>query len=170
MAASWDRYQVYKKCEALNNKRRSAFIRDLIAEPSTAGALTHEIPVDTRLNYVKTKRVLFAIMKYGKEALDAPHLDTILVSTPMTQKGGIQQLLGRIIGRPMPGKKSCLCAFYRDNIGIMHGMCNKIMHVLSAWPVDEGGPLSYEILGKPVAGKARGTWSCTPDMKTAFSQ
>jgi superfamily II DNA or RNA helicase len=170
LAALWERYQVYKKCEALNNKRRSQFIRDLVAEPSTAGALTHEIPTATRLNTVKTKRIIFAIMKYGKEALDAPHLDTILVSTPMTQKGGIQQLLGRIIGRPMPGKKSCVCVFYRDNIGLMHGMCNKIMRVLSGWPVDEGGPLAYEILGQTMAGRTRGTWVSTPDLKTAFEQ
>jgi hypothetical protein len=105
-------------------------------------------------------------MKYGKEGLDAPHLDTILVSTPFSQKGGLQQLMGRITGRPMPGKKKCIVAFYRDNIGAMHGMCDKLEGHLRQWPIDEGGPLDFEHVNNP----KRIRWQKASSLKDAFGQ
>ena len=166
MTQDWSKYLVWKKCDSLNDKNRRLFIRALADEPSTAGFMTREVPAKTRQEFVHTRHVIFAIMKYGKEGLDAPRLDTIFVSTPFSRRGGLQQLMGRITGRPMPGKKCCLVAFYRDNIGAMHGMCDKLERHLRQWPVDEGGPFDYEHINNP----ARMKWQKTPDLKTALGQ
>jgi hypothetical protein len=162
----WQKYQVHKKCENLNDRRRQKFIDELTAENSTAGFMTYGVPAKTRQEFVRTRDVTFAIMKYGKEGLDAPHLDTILVSTPFSQKGGLQQLMGRITGRPMPGKKKCIVAFYRDNIGAMHGMCDKLEGHLRQWPIDEGGPLDFEHVNNP----KRIRWQKASSLKDAFGQ
>jgi superfamily II DNA or RNA helicase len=103
-------------------------------------------------------------MKYGKEGLDAPSLDTILVSAPFSQKGALQQLMGRITGRPSPNKKGCVVVFYRDNIGVMHGMCDKLERHLRDWPIDEGGPLQSEHINNPV----RANWQKAENLKAIF--
>lgn len=166
MLQDWSRYLVYKKCESQHEKNRRNFIRALASEQSTAGFMTQEVPVKVRHSFVRTRQVLFAIMKYGKEGLDAPKLDTILVSSPFSNRGGLQQLMGRITGRPLPGKKRCMVVFYRDNIGVMHGMCDKLEKHLRQWPLDEGGPFDYEHINNP----ARMKWQKTPDLKTALGQ
>jgi hypothetical protein len=166
MQTDMERYHVYRKLENENDKRRRAFIQKLTAEPSTAGFMTREVPAKKRREFVLSRDVTFAIMKYGKEGLDAPHLDTILVSTPFSNRGGLQQLMGRITGRPLPGKKKCMVVFYRDNIGVMHGMCDKLEKHLRQWPVDEGGPFDYEHINNP----ARMRWQTTSSSKDAFGQ
>lgn len=166
MQTDWQCYLVYRKLEAENDKRRRMFIRKLADEPSTAGLMTQEVPAKKRQQFVQTRDVTFAIMKYGKEGLDAPHLDTVLVSTPFSQKAGLQQLMGRITGRPLPGKKKCIVVFYRDNIGVMHGMCDKLEKHLRQWPVDEGGPFDYEHINNPMRKK----WQKTSSLKVAFGQ
>lgn len=166
LETDWARFKVYQKLEYENDRRRRNFIRALTDEPSTAGFMTAEVPAVTRQSFVQTRSVTFAIMKYGKEGLDAPHLDTILVSTPFSNRAGLQQLMGRITGRPLPGKKTCLVVFYRDNIGIMHGMCDKLEKHLRQWPLDEGGPLEHEYLNHP----KRKQWQKTASLKDAFGQ
>jgi len=166
LETDWARFKVYQKLEYENDRRRRTFIRALTPEPSTAGFMTAEVPAVTRQEFVRTRLVTFAIMKYGKEGLDAPHLDTILVSTPFSNRGGLQQLMGRITGRPLPGKKTCLVVFYRDNIGIMHGMCDKLEKHLRQWPIDEGGPLEHEYMNHP----KRKQWQKTASLKDAFGQ
>lgn len=166
MQTDWQCYQVYRKLENENDKRRRSFIRQLASEPSTAGFMTAEVPAKQRQEFVATRDVTFAIMKYGKEGLDAPQLDTILVSTPFSNRGGLQQLMGRITGRPLPGKKKCVVVFYRDNIGVMHGMCDKLERHLRQWPVDEGGPFEYESIDNP----RRKKWEKTSSLKDAFGQ
>lgn len=166
MCADLARYEVHKKLEREFNRRRQQFINDLAAERSTAGFMTYGVPPKQRQAFVRTRAVVFAIMKYGKEGLDAPHLDTVLVSTPFSQKAGLQQLMGRITGRPLPGKKKCIVVFYRDNIGVMHGMCDKLERHLRQWPVDEGGPFDSEHINNP----QRLRWQKTSSLKDAFGQ
>jgi hypothetical protein len=166
MESDYARFEVYRKVENENDRRRRIFIRALTNEPSTAGFMTAEVPAKTRQEFVRTRDITFAIMKYGKEGLDAPHLDTILVSTPFSNRGGLQQLMGRITGRPLPGKKKCIVVFYRDNIGVMHGMCDKLEKHLRQWPVDEGGPFEHEYINHP----KRKQWQKTASLKDAFGQ
>ena len=166
LMSTWRGYQVYKKCENLHKRHRKAFIKDIIEVPSTAGFMVYGVPPKTRQHFVKTRKVTFSIMKYGKEGLDAPHLDTILVPSLFSNKGGLQQLMGRITGRPKVGKKSCIVVFYRDDVGPIHGMCKKLEKHLREWPVDEGGPYKFEHINNP----ARIKWQRAKDLKEAFGQ
>lgn len=162
----WGRYTVHKKLENLHEARRKAFIRARISEVSTAGFMVHEVPAAARQKFVQERPVTFAIMKYGKEGLDAPKLDTILVSSAISSKNGLQQLMGRITGRPSPDKKSCVVVFYRDNVPAIHGMCKKLEKHLRSWPADEGGPFDFEHINNPV----RAQWQKTSTLKEAFQQ
>lgn len=166
LMTNWKRYQVYKKCERLHAKHRKAFIKGCIDQPSSAGFMVFGVPPKTRQDFVRTRSVTFAIMKYGKEGLDAPHLDTILVSTVFSNRNGLQQLMGRITGRPKVGKKDCIVVFYRDDIGPVHGMCKKLEKHMREWPVDEGGPYNFEHINNP----ARMKWQKAADLKEAFGQ
>lgn len=159
-------YAVHRKLESLYEKRQQAFVDELVKEPSSAGFMTYGVPRKTRQEFVSTRPVTFAITKYGKEGLDAPALDTIIISTPFSRKESLQQTMGRITGRPMPGKKSCIVVIYRDNIGILHGMCEKLRRHLRDWPVDEGGPLSSEDVNNP----QKLAWQKAKNMKEAFEQ
>ena len=166
LMSSWRGYLVYKKCERLHERHRKAFIKELIDVPSSAGFMVYGVPAKTRQNFAQTRSVTFAIMKYGKEGLDAPHLDTILVPSPFSNKAGLQQLMGRITGRPKVGKKSCIVAIYRDDVGPIHGMCKKLEKHLREWPVEEGGPFTFEHINNP--GKEK--WQKAKDLKEAFGQ
>lgn len=166
LETNWKKYEVYKKLLRLHEKRRREFIDALVEAKSTAGFMVYGVPASKRQEFVRTRMVTFAIMKYGKEGLDAPHLDTILVSSPFSNKGGLQQLMGRITGRPKPGKKKCIVVFYRDDVGPCHGMCKNLEKHLRNWPVDEGGPFDFESVNNP----ARTSWQKAPDLKTAFGQ
>ena len=101
-----------------------------------------------RMDYLKTKQVVFAIMKYGKEGLDDEHLDTVLVSLPFSSKNGLQQVLGRP-ARQKAGKRSPLVVFYEDDVGPLIGMCKKLRRHLLSWPLEENGPFEFEMHDHP---------------------
>jgi superfamily II DNA or RNA helicase len=93
-------------------------------------------------------------MKYGKEGMDCPDMDTVLVCEPFSQRNGLQQLLGRTT-RERPGKMNPVVLFYEDNIGLVIGMCKKLRGHLSKWAHDEGGPFEYTNLNHPLL---RASW------------
>jgi hypothetical protein len=39
--------------------------------------------------------------------------------------------------------------FVEDKIGLMIGMCNKLREHLRNWPLDQGGPYEYDLIGHP---------------------
>jgi superfamily II DNA or RNA helicase len=160
-----EQHAVYKLIAAELDRRQRAFIKALIAEQSTAGFMTYTVPAKTRQQFLDTRDVVFAITKYGKEGLDCPALDTVLVSTPFSKKGGLQQLRGRPT-RPMPGKKPPLIVLYRDEIGVCHGMCKKLEKHMNSWPHDEGGPVLFEYINNPRTAR----WQKAADLKEAFGQ
>jgi superfamily II DNA or RNA helicase len=149
------RHQVFKKLVAELDKRQKHFVKGIIPQLKTCGVMVHKVPPKTRTRFIQTMPVVFAIMKYGKEGLDSPELDTVLVSTPFSSRNGLQQLMGRP-SRTMDGKKSPTIVFYEDNIGPLIGMCRKLKKHLREWPHEEGGPFDYEQIGQPTS--RRGTW------------
>lgn len=157
-----EQFECYSKIQRELEKRQRAFLKQLINEPSTAGVMTFGVPAAVRQAYVKDKQVIFAITKYGKEGLDCPDLDTVIVSTPFSSKNSMQQLMGRPT-RPKPGKKMPLVIIYEDEIGQMIGMCQKLKKHLRAWPHEEGGPFEFELLGH------KGS-SCNLTLKQVFGQ
>jgi len=165
MEQDWERYQVHRKILRELEKRQKAFLRTLIDEVSSAGVMTYGVPPARRQEFLDSRPVVFAITKYGKEGLDCPELDTVLVSTPFSSKNGLQQLKGRPT-RIRAGKKPPLIVIYRDNIGVMHGMCQKLESHLRSWPHEEGGPFDFEYVDNPQTKR----WQKATSLKDAFGQ
>jgi superfamily II DNA or RNA helicase len=139
-------HRVFKKCEALWNKKRAEYLKSLLKQPSTAGLMIYKVKPDVRAKMLREKQVTFAIMKYGKEALNEKALDTIIVNEPLSSANGLQQLMGRVL-RIKAGKKEPVVVFLEDDIGPFIGMCKKLKTHLVNWPAEQGGPLTYENIG-----------------------
>ena len=150
--------QTLKQCEVADKiarelaRRQKKYIRELTDKPSTGGFMIHAVPVDKRTWFLKNREVIFAITKYGKEGMDWPELDTVLVCEPFSSRNSLQQLLGRPT-RVGVVEKLPVVVFYEDNIGPLIGMCKKLKTALRDWPVEEGGPLDYDNLGHPGISK-----------------
>jgi superfamily II DNA or RNA helicase len=141
-------HEVYQKIQAELHRKQVAYVRGFLSRVQKCGLMIHKVPAKQRLKFVEEKQVVFAIVKYGKESLDSPALDTILVSTPFSSRNGLQQVMGRP-SRVHSGKKLPLVIFYEDSIGLLIGMCQKLMKHLRDWPHEEGGPFEYERVNHP---------------------
>jgi superfamily II DNA or RNA helicase len=139
-------HRVYKKCEALWNKERGAYLKTLLNQSSDAGLMIYKVKPDQRAAMLRSKKVTFAIMKYGKEGLNERALDTVIVNEPLSSANALQQLMGRIL-RKKDGKQEPVVVFLEDDIGPFIGMCKKLRSHLSSWPADQNGPLAYENIG-----------------------
>lgn len=64
-----------------------------------------------QLEFAKEARVIFATTQYASEGLDIPELDTLLLTTPMSD---VEQAVGRIL-RPHPDKKEPIVVDFRDD-------------------------------------------------------
>lgn len=148
-------HDIAKRLISEMNKRQRQYIRALDTNLVDCGALIYEIPAARRLRTVKDKRVIFAIMKYGKEGLDSKVLDTVIVSVPFSQRNGLQQVMGRAL-RKSPDKMTPIVMFYEDNIGPITTMCKKLQRHLRDWQPEEGGPFEYHLVNYPYA---RTPWS-----------
>jgi len=152
--------EVQDKIMSELRRRQKEYIKRLVdlLGPSNAGMMIFKVKPAIRKQYVKDKAVVFAITKYGKEALDWPELDTILISMPFSSRNGLQQVMGRPT-RHDDQKKSPLVIFYEDNIGSVIGMCKKLRDHLLSWPLEDGGPFDYELHEHPRAKWKKSTGS-----------
>jgi superfamily II DNA or RNA helicase len=148
-------HEVHKKLELQLDRLQKAHVKKLIPKLKNCGIIIHKVPPKKRREFINERKVTFAIMKYGKEGLDAEALDTVLVSTPFSSKNGLQQLMGRPT-RDFVGKKTPTIVFYVDNVGPLIGMCKKLMSHLGSWVHEEGGPFEYEKID--YLNSRRGTW------------
>ena len=144
----WQQYLVYKKIMTEYRKRQKQFVKELIDEPSGAGFMTYGVPPKIRRKFLDERQIIFGIMKYGKEGLDCPDLDTVLVSHLFSSKNVLQQLKGRPT-RHKVGKKPPVIVFFVDSIGQMRGMEQKLMKHLRQWPHEEGGPYDFNLINYP---------------------
>jgi superfamily II DNA or RNA helicase len=154
-------HEVWKKVNALRDKWQREYLKDLLALPSNAGLMIRKVNPKARTAMLRTKQVMFAIAKYGREALDEERLDTIIASMPVSDRNGLQQLMGRI-QRKKAGKKRCVCVFFEDEVGILIAMCNHIRRHLREWPIEDGGPYTYARIGHPLTQKGQTQWSHQP--------
>jgi superfamily II DNA or RNA helicase len=136
-------------------RRQREYIRRLTDAPGDVGMLIEEVDPDKRLAFVKSKGVLFSIAKYGKEGLDNPDLDTLMVLEPFASRNILQQYLGRPSRRRV-GKMTSVVVILEDNIGPLIGMCVKLRRHLREWPADEGGPFTFELVGHPPGQRRQG--------------
>ncbi len=161
----WSAFLVHRKITNLLTRRQKTFIKDLVAERSTAGFMTFGVPPKVRQKFLDDRDVVFAITKYGKEGLDCPALDTVLVSSLFSSKNALQQLMGRPT-RVTPGKvKKPIVVFYVDDIGPCIGMSKKLMKHLREWPHEEGGPFAFELSNYPRMSECKKT-----KLKDVFGQ
>ena len=142
-----EQHEAAKQVQAELERRQRSYIERVTNDPK-AGLLIYKVPPAKRQWMLKHMPVTFSIMKYGREGLDERSLDTVFVCEPMSQKNGLQQMMGRAL-REMNGKKEPIIMFFEDNIRPMRGMCHQLRRHLSTWPVEEGGPYRYSLLGYP---------------------
>lgn len=152
-------HEVWKKVENERDKRQRAYVKGTLAKhgAGSAGLMIGEIKAKERARMLSEKQVTFAIMKYGREGLDEQSLDTVFVCEPMSQKNSLQQLMGRVL-RVKAGKKQPIVVFFEDNIGPMIGMCTNLRRHLNSWPLEEGGPFEYTLVGHPRKGRGTTVW------------
>jgi hypothetical protein len=143
-------HEVYKKVEAELGRRQKKYVEELIAasDNSIAGMMTYGVKAGKRQEFLRSKNLVFAITKYGKEGMDCQALDTVLLSSLFSQKNGLQQLMGRPT-RPMPGKKEPVLMMLVDDVGQCIGMSKKLQSHLRSWPKEEGGPYEFILIGYP---------------------
>lgn len=150
-------HQVFKKVLALREKRQRDYLNDLLKIPSNAGLMIRKVRPKERTAMLRSKQVMFAIAKYGREGLDEERLDTIIASMPVSDRNALQQLMGRI-QRKKAGKKRCVCLFLEDDIGLLVAMCKNIRRHLRDWPAEDGGPYTYSYIGHPLSQKGVAQW------------
>jgi hypothetical protein len=155
-------HAVWKKTEALYRFRQREYLKDLLADPSTGGLMIGDVDAKDRMAMLRSKQITFAIMKYGREGLNEKSLDTVLACEPMSDQGALQQLMGRVL-REMTGKMQPIVVFIEDDIGPLIGMCQQLKQHLREWPVEDGGPYDYTLVGHPTTRQRRNPW----DRKTA---
>jgi hypothetical protein len=137
-------HESYLAIERAYEKRQVDFLKGIIARnmAGRAGLLIADVPLAARMQMLATRKVIFGIMRYGKEALNKRSLDSILVLNPIAQDGGLYQILGRAL-RSSAGKRPPVAMFLEDNIGIVRGMCKKLRSYLRDRKVEDGGPVKY---------------------------
>jgi len=131
--------------DKLYESRRKKHIRDTFLQPSTAGILMQAVKPSLRDEMLRKKRITFAITKYGKEGLDDPALDTVMLCSPMSSQAMLQQVMGRV-QRPREGKKSELFVILEDKIGPLQAMCYQMRRHLRQWPLEDGGPYTFKVI------------------------
>ena len=140
-----EKHKIAKSVEAANEKQRTDFIKKTFEGDTEVGAMIAKIPSAKRGEYLRNKRVVFAIAKYGKEGLDSKELDTIIACEPFTSRNGLQQFMGRVLRKP--GKEP-LVVFLEDDISMLNKMCRKLRSHLKQWPEDQGGPFTFQEKGE----------------------
>jgi superfamily II DNA or RNA helicase len=104
-------------------------------------------PRQERSRRIKECNPVIIMSRMGRQALDKPILDTLLVLDPNTRHGILQQLIGRI-QRPHPDKQQPMVVFYEDHkVNTLHGMWMKVRSLLRKWPDDQGGALRWQNVG-----------------------
>jgi hypothetical protein len=149
-------FEVWKKTEKLYRQRQRQFIHELLSAPSSSGLFTEAVKPEDRFKMLRERQVIFAIMKYGKEGLDDKKLSAIVVSEPMSDRNTLQQ----IMGRPR-NKSNSELVFLEDDISPLIGQCRKLRRHLRDWPIEEGGPFRYNLVGHPATLRRQGatTWN-----------
>lgn len=145
-------HEVGCKIEKLWNERQTEYRKQLLAMPSDAGLMIRKVDVKDRMRMLREKQVTFAIMKYGKEGLDEPTIDTVIACEPMSSRNTLQQVMGRAL-RKEEKKKAPIFEVMEDDIGPMIGMCKKMRGHLRHWSVDDGGPFTYTFVGYPESSR-----------------
>ena len=141
-------HEAWRRVSKIDNKAQRDYLAKLLAMPSDAGLMIFKVSPEERMSMLKKNSITFAIMKYGREGLDDKAIDTVMLSSPISREGGIQQSMGRAL-RFKEGKKIPIYMVFEDNIFPIMAMCKKMRKHMRHWPVSDGGPFEYEFVGYP---------------------
>lgn len=109
-----------------------------------AGVCHGDVREEERIRRIRECNPVIAIMQLGKQALNKPSLDTLVVCEPFRKAGVLQQTMGRVL-RVFAGKRKPLVLFIEDRkIKELHKMCNKMRLQLSRWPEHKGGRIEFK--------------------------
>lgn len=158
-------HAVALKIAAEYARRQKAFIKALLKKSTTSGMLTYSVSPELQQEFIRTKSVIFSITKYGKEGMNCPRLDTVILSALFSKRASLQQLMGRPT-RPVPGKKQPVLLAVVDDVPHLVGMAKKLVTHLQAWPADEGGPYPPQYVGFPSTWRVR----ARTDTETLFKK
>jgi len=139
---------VHDKVQKELRRRQREYLKAMQSHGGTGGLMIYKVPPEKRQSNLDTKQVVFAIKKYGREGLNNRHLDTVITTMPFSQDGTLQQVRGRV-ERFASGKREPLLLVIEHNVGPIIGMCQKLRKHLREWPVEEGGPFTYELHNHP---------------------
>lgn len=118
----------------------------LAAHFPDAGVCHADVKPAERLRRISECNPVIAIMQLGKQALDKPSLDTLMLCEPTTKEGVLQQIMGRIL-RPSESKKPPIMIVYEDRyIRELFMMCAKIRRKFNKWPSHKGGRIPYKVI------------------------
>ncbi len=133
----------------------------------TAGVVHGKVKGKERIRRINECNPVIGIVRIGKQALNKPKLDTLMLLEPLTKEGVIQQIMGRAL-RKFGGKKKPLIVIYEDEtITPLSRMCAKIRKILSHWPENKGGAIPFKII-KP--GESSGRQEEAPDAERGLAR
>lgn len=98
-----------------------------------SGLCMRGIDIEERVKMLETCPVIFAIRRLSKRALDQKDLDTLIITIPMTDPGGIRQAVGRILREYEYKKSPEVCIIEDENIPPLKSMCNKMRRSFIEW-------------------------------------
>jgi superfamily II DNA or RNA helicase len=145
-------HEVARRINKIVRKEEAKFRDKLLAIPSDAGLMIHKVPTAERTRMLQEKAVTFAINKYGREGLDEPSIDTVVLCEPTSSRNAIQQIMGREL-RHKQGKSTPVFIIFEDNIKPLILMCRKMRSHFRKWPIEDGGPYSYEFCNYPESAR-----------------
>jgi len=149
-------HEIFLKMTKLLRQRQREFIDRIVdkIQKSDSGLMIYKVKAKERMRLLEEKQVVFAIMKYGKEGLDKPTLETVLCCEPVSSKNVLQQVMGRPL-RYKEGKQEPEIIIVEDDIAPIRAICAKMRQHLRRWPIEDGGPFKYEQVGYPPGRRSK---------------
>jgi len=146
------RHAVFKKVDALLRQRQRVYLEGILSKTGPRGQaalLIGSVQPKKRLQMIAAHNVIFSIARFGREGLNCPEIETVIICEPPANKNSIQQIMGRSL-RDIPGRhKSPKIIILEDQISVYVGFCQKLRSLFRFWPADEGGPYTYQNVGRP---------------------
>ena len=101
--------------------------------PGQVGVITGKEKGKDRERALRTKSIIFAVAQLGKEGLDRPDLDTLILLEPIRAEGAFRQVLGRILRDVKKNKPRVY--IMRPQYTPIFAMCNAMKKHLRRWKI-----------------------------------
>lgn len=123
------------------HKLQKDYITDLVKGRTDEVLLTFLAKPD--MQKAQKARIVFAVMKYAKQAYNDKALDTLILIDPVSSVPLLVQIVGRIL-RYKENKLQPLFIAVEDDIPVCRKLCSTMRAILINTPPEEGGPYRVE--------------------------